>query len=103
MNPLRHVLSGNVTIGPIPDRKEFESWTIRGRHDFIKRQYGKEGLRISSPGDWCYLIYRSRGYAIRFKLNRRREIYSVEVTDADRCWDSIRQSELADRAIHSKN
>jgi hypothetical protein len=74
-----------------PTREEFWRWTIKARHDFIRRDAGPRFKR-SAPGFWGYLFYPKTDLCVRWKIDRRRRIVAIETCTI------AEGSELADRS-----
>lgn len=86
-----------------PTLSEFESWTIKKRHDLIKKDFQYNIKRIA-PNDWAYLFYPKAGYAVRFKTDRKHQISGVEtvgIDEANRLCDTRKLA--SDALLHNRN
>jgi hypothetical protein len=83
----------------ISTREQFEGLTLKQRHDQIKRQFTRGALKMAAKNQWIYLQVLDEDYAIRFKLDRKREIIAVETLDLAACADLMEQARLADAAV----
>jgi hypothetical protein len=83
--------------GTVPTRSEFEAWTIKQRHNYIREQFGN--LKRRPKGLWFYLQNTKLGYGVRFMLNRRHEISHLEIHGIDECMKLMEQTRLSSGAF----
>lgn len=85
-----------------PTRPEFENWTIKARHEFIRREFGGR-IKQMPKGVWAYLFYPESNMCVRCKLGKAQSIVAVETFTFKEGGALVKQTQAAVKALNSSS